>query len=76
MTIFQIYPHSYKFSKLIIFLTKSPQHLNRSWLKKKEKKKQTNNKWTELTKMCVSNPCFQTKPITEKTQTFASATSL
>ena len=50
MAIFQIYPHSYTFSKLIIFLTKSPQHINRNWPKQKffkkknQKKKKKNGK--------------------------------
>ena len=64
MAIFQIYPHSYTFSKLIIFLRKSQQDININWPKKKKRKekeinKQQNNKTNK--KKCVSNACFQTK---------------
>lgn len=77
MAIFKIYPHSYTFSKLIIFLTKSQQHININWQKKGKKNKQTNKQQNNKTnKKCVSNACFQTKPITQKTQTVASSTSL
>ena len=76
MAIFQIYPHSYTFSKLIIFLTKSQQDININWPKKKEKKnKQTNNKITKLTKNVCPMLAFKLKPITQKTQTVASSTS-
>ena len=77
MAIFQIYPPLYTFSKLIIFLTKSQQHININWKKKKRKEKQTNKQQNNKTnKKCVFNACFQTKPIMEKTQTVASSTSL
>ena len=77
MAIFQIYPPLYTFSKLIIFLTKSQQHININWEKKKRKEKQTNKQQNNKTnKKCVFNACFQTKPIMQETQTVASSTSL
>ena len=77
MAIFQIYPPLYTFSKLIIFLTKSQQHININWEKKKRKEKQTNKQQNNKTnKKCVFNACFQAKPIMHKTQTVASSTSL
>ena len=75
MAIFQIYPPLYTFSKLIIFLIKSQQHININWQKKEKRKtnKQQNNK---TNKKCVFNACFQTKLIMQETQTVASSTSL
>ena len=67
MAIFQIYPPSYTFSKLIIFLTKGQQHININWQKKREKKnKQTNSKITKLTKNVCSMLVFKLSPLCRK----------
>ena len=76
MAIFQIYPPLYTFSKLIIFLIKSQQHININWQKKKEKRKANKQQNNKTNKKCVFNACFQTKPIMQETQTVASSTSL
>ena len=76
LTIFQISPPLYTFSKLIIFLIKSQQHININWQKKKEKRKTNKQQNNKTNKKCVFNACFQTKPIMQKTQTVSSSTTL
>ena len=67
MAIFQIYPPLYTFSKLIIFLIKSQQHININWQKKKKRKeKQTNSKITKLTKNVCSMLVFKLSPLCRK----------
>ena len=70
MAIFQVYPPLYTFSKLIIFLTKSQQHININWEKKKRKEKQTNkqtnSKITKLTKNVCSMLVFKLSPLCRK----------
>ena len=65
MAIFQIYPPLYPFSKLIIFLIKSQQHININW-RKKRKEKQTNSKITKLTKNVCSMLVFKLSPLCRK----------